>query len=133
MKKTSFYQASVILREARFLRGGPPGSQGGDKATRYHGLRTTPMQIPGYEIIRRIGAGGMGIVYEAKAILTERLEALKIIHPQLFCDEETRKRFLREIRFMATCSHPNIVTLYSAGTLTDTLYYTMELLPGPSL
>jgi serine/threonine protein kinase len=91
------------------------------------------MQIPGYEIIRRIGAGGMGIVYEAKAVLTERLEALKIIHPQLFCDEETRKRFLREIRFMATCSHPNIVTLYSAGTLTDTLYYTMELLPGPSL
>ena len=91
------------------------------------------MQIPGYQIERELGQGGMAIVYLALQESLHRHVALKVIKPILTTDEEFAQRFLREGRIIAQLSDPHIVTVYDIASYNQTYYLSMEYLPGETL
>ena len=68
-----------------------------------------------YEIIRKIGDGGMAFVYEAKDRLLNRIVAVKVLRPEFVDDEEFLAKFKREAEAVANISHPNIVNVYGGG------------------
>jgi hypothetical protein len=89
--------------------------------------------IPGYEVQRFIGRGGMGIVYRAVHLVTGRVVALKVVTPDGEQDHITRERFTREVRALASLRHPNIVPIYDAGDWLGFPYCSMEFIPGGTL
>jgi hypothetical protein len=91
------------------------------------------MHIPGYQIERELGQGGMAIVYLAIQESLHRHVALKVIKPILTTDEEFAQRFLREGRIIAQLSDPHIVTVYDIASHDNTYYLSMEYLPGGTL
>ena len=87
-----------------------------------------------YQLIRRIGAGGMGVVYEAKHTLIGRRCAVKLLHARHAQDAELAKRMLREAQAAAAIGHPNIVETTDFGVTADGAHYlVMELLEGVTL
>ena len=68
-----------------------------------------------YEIIEKIGGGGMALVYKAKCRLLNRYVAIKILRDEFINDEEFIKKFRRESQAAASLSHPNIVNIYDVG------------------
>jgi serine/threonine-protein kinase len=81
-----------------------------------------------YEIVREIGRGGMGAVYEAVDRTLGRCVALKVLRSELTASREMLERFLAEARAAAAVSHPNVVTLYEVGEFEGTHFIAMELL-----
>ena len=79
-----------------------------------------------YELIEKIGCGGMAIVYKAKCRLLKRYVAVKILRPELVEDEEFIYRFKRESQAAASLSHHNIVNIYDVGQEDDIYYIVME-------
>lgn len=90
-------------------------------------------QIGKYQIVERIGAGGMADVYEAEDILLGRVVALKVLPREFAREPERVMRFEREVRNLAALEHPNIVTVYDVGHDNGYHYYTMTLLHGGDL
>lgn len=89
------------------------------------------ISIPGYEIERELGVGGMARVYLAIQSSLERRVALKVMAPALAADASFSKRFLREARTIASLTHPHIVAVYEVGVTNDHLhYFSMQYLPG---
>lgn len=87
-----------------------------------------------YRVIRRVGGGGMGVVYQAEDTLLGRTVAVKVLRPHLADDEAFRKRFEREGRAAASLSHPNIVQIYDVGEGDDGApYIVMEFVEGRTL
>lgn len=86
-----------------------------------------------YEILSRLGEGGMAIVYKAKDLILDRLVAVKILRSDLAGDQEFIKRFHREAESVASLSHPNIVAIYDIGEEEDCYYIVMEYIQGMSL
>lgn len=88
-----------------------------------------------YHIIKKLGQGGMSIVYEAFDNRLKRPVALKMLHPLLASNEECRKRFLREAEAVAKLSHPNIMAIFdvSAHNHEEVIYIASELLIGKTL
>ncbi|MGF1508084.1 MAG: protein kinase [Myxococcota bacterium] len=83
-----------------------------------------------YELGDKIGQGGMGSVYVARNVLTNRKVAIKVV-PQP--NDELRARFLREARAASALAHPNVVQVYDLGSSPDQIYMVMEFLEGESL
>jgi serine/threonine-protein kinase len=92
-----------------------------------------PNDIPGYEILAKIGEGGRGTVYRARQLSLDRLVAVKILAPELASDAEYTSKFLQEARAAAKLSHPNIVQAIEAGVHHDIWYFVMELVESGSL
>jgi serine/threonine protein kinase/formylglycine-generating enzyme required for sulfatase activity len=89
------------------------------------------IEIPGYQIKREIGTGGMASVYLAVQSSLEREVAIKVMAPQLAADPQFSKRFLQEARMLASLAHPNIVAVYDVGVTPGQLhYFSMQYLPG---
>ena len=86
-----------------------------------------------YEILERIGTGGMAVVYKAKCHRLNRLVAVKILKADLAQDEDFRRRFNAESQAVAQLSHPNIVSVYDVSRGGDTEYIVMELIDGITL
>ena len=86
-----------------------------------------------YEILERIGTGGMAVVYKAKCHRLNRLVAMKILKSDLAQDEDFRRRFNAESQAVAQLSHPNIVSVYDVSKGGDTEYIVMELIDGITL
>ena len=86
-----------------------------------------------YEILERIGTGGMAVVYKAKCHRLNRLVAIKILKSDLAQNEEFRRRFNAESQAVAQLSHPNIVSVYDVSRSGDTEYIVMELIDGITL
>ena len=86
-----------------------------------------------YEILERIGTGGMAIVYKAKCHRLNRLVAIKILKSDLAQNEEFRRRFNAESQAVAQLSHPNIVSVYDVSRCGDMEYIVMELIDGITL
>jgi serine/threonine protein kinase len=86
-----------------------------------------------YELLERIGTGGMGTIYRARQRSLERMVALKLLSTELCINEEATNRFTREMRLAAAISHPNLVKIFDGGVVDDTPYIAMELLEGHSI
>jgi serine/threonine protein kinase/tetratricopeptide (TPR) repeat protein len=91
-----------------------------------------PERIGHYAIARKLGQGGMGVVYAARDERLERTVAVKTMS-SLARDETARKRFWREARAAASVNHPNVCHIYEIGEHGDELFIAMELLEGESL
>jgi serine/threonine-protein kinase len=95
-------------------------------------------QVPGtvYRVVRRIGAGGMGTVYDVEDTTIGKRYVLKTLHAQLGAREDLARRMQNEARTLARLHHPNIVEVITAGVTADDLrlpYYVMERLNGQSV
>jgi serine/threonine protein kinase len=88
-----------------------------------------------FEILERLGRGGMAEVYRARQPSLDRFVAIKVLHPFLADDPEFTARFEREARNIGRLKHPNIVQVYDFETdaATETYYMVMELIEGPTL
>ncbi|MFI5720023.1 serine/threonine-protein kinase [Nocardia sp. NPDC051750] len=84
----------------------------------------------GYAIRRRLGVGGMGMVFLARHPRLPRLVALKLLNPDLYSDREIRLRFEREAELAGKLEHPNIVTVYDRGAEGKQLWISMQYVPG---
>jgi serine/threonine protein kinase len=86
-----------------------------------------------YEILGVLGAGGMGKVYKVRNTLSDRIEAMKVLLPNLTDQKDLVERFLREIKVLAGLSHPNIAGLRTALTIDNQLVMIMEYVEGTTL
>lgn len=86
-----------------------------------------------YELLARVGGGGMALVYKARDILLNRFVAVKVLRQQFMHDEEFIRRFRREAQAAASLSHPNIVSIYDVGQEDDAHYIVMEYVDGNNL
>jgi len=86
-----------------------------------------------YEIIGVLGQGGMGAVYKVRNTISDRVEAMKVLLPNLAAEPGLADRFLREIKLVAKLDHPNITGLRTAFRANDQLWMVMELVDGSSL
>lgn len=86
-----------------------------------------------YEIVGRLGAGGMGVVYRARDIKLGRLLALKLLPEAALADPAARARLLREAQNASSLNHPNIATIYEVGEDAGRIYIAMELVEGQPL
>lgn len=83
-----------------------------------------------YKIIRKIGEGGMGVVFKAEDTVLKRIVALKILNKSLIKDKRNLERFFTEARSTASLSHANIVTVYDVGQIDDDYFISMEFIEG---
>ena len=98
------------------------------------GPRIPPLsQIGDYRILREIGRGGMGVVYEAEQISLGRRVALKVLPRQVSGDRMVQERFRREARAAARLHHTNIVPVYEVGQDGDVRFYAMQFIQGQGL
>jgi eukaryotic-like serine/threonine-protein kinase len=86
-----------------------------------------------YEVLSVLGVGGMGKVYKVRNVISDRVEAMKILLPDLSSNQSLADRFLREIRLLATLNHPNIAALRTAMTYENQLVMIMEFVEGETL
>ena len=86
--------------------------------------------VGNYEILSKVGAGGMGTVYQAKDKKADRIVALKILSPAHASNKEYIQRFLSEAHSSGRLSHPNIVQGYDAGESNGQYYFAMEFVDG---
>ncbi|MEE8404165.1 MAG: serine/threonine-protein kinase, partial [candidate division Zixibacteria bacterium] len=101
--------------------------------TKDHVILTIGTLVSHYEIIERIGSGGMGEVYLANDKALERKVALKFLSSIHSTNEELRNRFEREARAVARLNHPNIVTIFEVGLFNERPFFAMEYLKGNTI
>lgn len=89
--------------------------------------------ISHYRILRMLGEGGMGQVYEAEDTQLKRKVAIKILAPEVASDPQRLQRFEREARAVAALNHPNILGIHDFGSSAETYFAVMELLEGKTL
>ena len=87
----------------------------------------------GYELLRLIGRGGMGVVYLARESSLDRIVAIKVLSPLLASEASARQRFLREARSAAAVVHPNVITIHAVSDKPPLPYLVMEFIEGVSL
>jgi len=95
-----------------------------------------PTELGRFLVLRRIGAGAMGVVYAAYDPELDRKVAVKLLHPQVRDSaraELARARLLREAQALARLSHPNVVAVYDVGTYQGQVFIAMELIAGVPL
>ncbi len=103
-----------------------------DKPSRESIKAFTPMQLGDYQLVREIGRGGMGIVYEAIQISLHRQVAVKVLPPQFHSDSKHKRRFEREAQAAAKLHHTHIVPVFGVGEHNGVSYYVMQLIQGLS-
>jgi len=89
--------------------------------------------IEHYEIVRKLGAGGSGVVYLAEDMLLQRPVVLKILRAGLLTAEQMRSTVLREARLASAIEHPNVCGIYEVGETGDEGFIVMQYVPGQSL
>ncbi len=94
-----------------------------------------PPELPGsdFRLLRKLGGGGMGVVFEGNQLSLNRRVAVKLLAPSLVANAKRRAQFEDEARIVAMLHHPNIVKVIAAGQSAGTCYYAMELVEGERL
>ena len=114
--------------------GNPFGSTLGSPPLTSRSLETAlPDRLGDYRILRRIGGGGMGVVYEAEHESLKSHVALKMMHPRFRTDEKYLRRFHIEAQAAAGLHHTNIVSVFDYGEQEGVFYYAMQFIRGQSL
>ena len=90
-------------------------------------------RIGDYEILGELGSGGMGRVFRVRNVISDRVEAMKVLLPDLVGRQDLAARFLREIKVLAALNHPNIAALRTALTADNQLVMIMEYVEGQSV
>src|SRR5260221_3205813 len=93
----------------------------------------SPRRLGDFEILRELGRGGMGVVFEARQVSLNRKVALKVLSGGLGLTAKAVQRFRREAEAASQLHHTNIVPVYATGEQDGTHFYAMELIGGPSL
>ncbi len=115
-----------------FTEAGPmrtPGNRTGVEEAR----DLTGRQVGHYQILSRLGEGGMGVVYKARDTLLGRTVALKVLPPELVNDPERKRRFVQEAKAASSLNHPNIVTVYDIVGDEGVDFIVMEYVAGQTL
>ena len=86
-----------------------------------------------YQIVQLLGAGGMGKVYKVRNVISDRIEAMKVLLPSLSNDADLSDRFMREIKVQARLDHPNIAALHTAQRIDGQLLMIMEFVEGQTI
>src|ERR1022692_4330285 len=89
--------------------------------------------IGDYQVVGILGAGGMGQVYKVRNVISDRVEAMKVLLPDLVNQPDLADRFLREIKVQGSLEHPNIATLHTAVRVENQLLMLMEFVEGITL
>ncbi len=89
--------------------------------------------LAGYRIERRLGRGGMSVVYLARDLALDRNVALKVLAPELSDDPRFRERFRLESRLAASIDHPNVIPIYESGEADGQFYIAMRYVEGADL
>src|SRR5262245_58030618 len=105
----------------------------GAEAERADATAPPPTQVGDYRIVRELGRGGMGVVYEAEQVSLGRRVALKVLPSPAARDGTTLARFRREARASARLHHTNIVPVFDVGQDGEIRYYAMQFIQGQSL
>jgi eukaryotic-like serine/threonine-protein kinase len=90
-------------------------------------------QIPGYQLLERLGQGAMGTVYKARQMSMNRLVAIKVLHPRLAANPEFLQRLTREAHLAARLSHNNMIQAIDVGSAGPLHYFVMELVEGQTI
>ncbi len=93
----------------------------------------TGQKIAHYQILDKLGEGGMGVVYKARDTKLDRFVAIKFLTSRFASTEEHKTRFLREAKAAAALSHPNILSVYEIGDHADEMFMVMEYIDGQTL
>ena len=104
-----------------------------DSAAATESLSMGPCDLGDFRILREIGRGGMGVVYEAMQLSLRRLVALKVLPFAAMLDSRQLERFKHEAQAAAALRHPHIVSVHSVGCERGVHFYAMDLVDGPSL
>ena len=83
-----------------------------------------------YQILQKLGEGGMGVVYKARDTHLDRLVAIKVLAARYWPDKTLADRFMREAQAMAQLSHPNVASIYSLGSPEEPPHFVMEYIHG---
>lgn len=86
-----------------------------------------------YQVLEKLGEGGMGVVYKARDLRLDRLVALKALHPERVADPDRRRRFVQEARAASALNHPSIVAIHDIDEVDGVQIIAMELVSGPTL
>ncbi len=86
-----------------------------------------------YEIVEKLGEGGMGVVYKARDIHLDRFVAIKVLPAETKADPDRRRRFEQEAKSASALNHPNIITIYDIDTAGGSDFIAMEYVPGRTL
>ena len=90
-------------------------------------------QIPGYQLLEKIGRGANGVVYKARQLSMDRMVAVKVLHPKFAAEPNYLARLTREARIAAKLSHNNIVQAIDVGSAGPLHYFVMELVEGKTI
>lgn len=91
------------------------------------------VELPGYQILEKVGRGCMGMVYKARQTSVDRVVAVKVLLPSLAKNPSYVQRFMREAKMAAALSHPNLVSVIDAGAAGGLNYFVMEFVDGKSV
>jgi len=105
----------------------------GDDGPGQENLDAQRPDIPGYEITGRLGSGGMGSVWLANQLSTNRKVAIKLMSQSFFGSEKAQNRFAREVELTARLDHPNIAKVYDSGLNEGNYFYVLEYIEGHQL
>jgi tRNA A-37 threonylcarbamoyl transferase component Bud32 len=91
------------------------------------------IEIPGYQIIEKVGLGGMGVVYKARQLSMDRIVALKVLNERYSSNAEFQDRFIREARAAGRLNHPNVIHVHDISRANGRHYFSMEYIDGSSI
>jgi len=117
---------TVTVEDSPFLEKGEMGMA-------FIGEKIYDWDLGGFKVLKKLGEGGMGVVYEAIDSVLGRKVAIKILHYRFLGDDTFKKRFLREAKYASRLNHPNICTIYQVGEFKGINYIVMEYIEGESL
>ena len=100
---------------------------------RYYSFWRETRYLGHYRLLEQLGQGGMGVVYQARNVISRQLVALKTLHPEILEEEKNKIRFFREAAILKQMDHPNIVKIHESGEADGRGYISMELLRGATL
>ena len=86
-----------------------------------------------YEIVERLGEGGMGVVYKARDLQLDRLVALKLLPGEMVADPERERKLVKEAKAASALNHPNIITIHETGVAEGVSFIVMESVEGETL
>ncbi len=90
-------------------------------------------EIPGYQILERVGEGGMGVAYKARQVSMDRTVALKVLSEKYSANSEFIDRFIREARAAGRLNHPNVIHVHDVSKAGGRYFFSMEFIDGPTV